>query len=210
MIKNLQKHKLPKEFYYRDLLTIAKDLLGKYLVKKDNDILYVGKLVEVEAYDGAIDEAAHSFGGKTPRNAVMFKGGGLLYVYFTYGMHHCANVVAGKEGEGKAILIRGIEPVYNIEKMAFNRYGENTVTKTQMKNITNGPGKICKAFAIDKSHNGTDLSGNSIFISKGEDIPGDQIRISTRIGITRSVDLPWRFFINKNKFVTNAPQNNAK
>ena len=117
--------KLPREFYSRNLLTVAKELPGKILVKNEGGKLYSGKIVEVEAYDGAIDQAAHTYKGKTKRNAVMFGEGGYFYVYFTYGAHYCCNIVTGKEGEGTAILIRALEPIDGIDLMMFNRFGDD-------------------------------------------------------------------------------------
>ena len=104
--------KLEKEFYCRNLLVVAKDLLGKILVKKNGKEILAGKIVEVEAYDGSTDQAAHSYGRITPRNKIMFEDGGFLYVYFTYGAHHCCNVITGKKGKGTAVLIRAVEPVF--------------------------------------------------------------------------------------------------
>src|SRR4030042_2198940 len=124
MIHFILEEKLPLQFYTRNVHKVAKDLLGKILVRKINDKYIAGKIVEVEAYDGRIDEAAHSYYGKTKRNEIMFKGGGNLYVYFTYGMHFCANVVSGKVNEGAAILLRAMEPLEGIEQMTMNRYGK--------------------------------------------------------------------------------------
>jgi DNA-3-methyladenine glycosylase len=117
--------KLPRDFYTRDVLRVARELPGKVFVKKRVDTILAGKIVEVEAYSGAADEAAHSFGGVTARNQVMFREGGILYVYFTYGMHYCCNVVTGREGEGNAVLLRAMEPLEGIETMMRNRFGES-------------------------------------------------------------------------------------
>ena len=116
--------KLNREFYKQPLLDLARKLPGKLLVKSTGSELLAGKIVEVEAYDGATDESAHSFNGKTPRTEVMFKEGGYLYVYLSYGVHYCCNIVTGNKDEGTAILIRALEPVIGIDQMAINRFGK--------------------------------------------------------------------------------------
>lgn len=194
--------KLTKKFYTRDVHSVAKELLGKIFVRKIGDKILAGKIVEVEAYDGKIDEAAHSFNGKTKRNEVMFNGGGNLYVYFTYGMHFCCNTVTGEPGERTAILLRGLEPVEGIELMAENRYGKKNISVKEKINLTNGPGKICAALKIKREDNGTPLDGDDIFILNAPIIPKEQIKTSTRIGIKKSVDLPWRYYIKDNSYVS--------
>lgn len=194
--------KLSPDFYLSDVTTAAKRLLGNFLVKNYEDRIIAGRIVEVEAYDGSMDMAAHSYKGRTKRNEVMFRKGGILYVYFTYGMHFCSNVVTGPDGDGCAVLIRGIEPVEGIDIMAMNRYGRKDINHKETINLTNGPAKITQAFGIDRSDNGTNLSGDYIFISPGEPVQVKKISASKRIGIKKSVDLPWRFFINDNPFVS--------
>ncbi|MDE3057558.1 MAG: DNA-3-methyladenine glycosylase, partial [Bacteroidota bacterium] len=114
-------NKLPRSFYTRPALTVARELLGKILVRKIGSVMLTGKIVEAEAYLGESDPASHAFRGKTERNSVMFRDGGYLYVYFTYGMHFCSNVVTGKEGIARAVLLRAVEPVEGIEAMKKNR-----------------------------------------------------------------------------------------
>jgi len=194
--------KLPKKFYTRDVHIVAKELLGKFLVRKIGSKHLIGKIVEVEAYKGSVDEAAHTFCGKTKRNEVMFNEGGLLYVYFTYGMHFCSNVVAGKLNEGNAVLLRAVEPVNCIELMAINRFGKKDFSAMELKNLTNGPAKICRAFSIALSENGTDLTGNEIFILDSPKLSKNKIAASVRIGIKKSVDLPWRYYIKNNSFLS--------
>ncbi|MFA5804604.1 MAG: DNA-3-methyladenine glycosylase [Melioribacteraceae bacterium] len=194
--------KLPRKFYTRDVHIVAKELLGKFLVRKIGRKHLIGKIVEVEAYDGTVDEAAHTYGGKTKRNEVMFNEGGFLYVYFTYGMHFCSNVVAGKLNEGKAVLLRAVEPVNGIELMAINRFGKKDISAVELKNLTNGPAKICRAFSIARSKNGTDLTGKEIFILDSPKLSRNKIAASTRIGIKKSVDLPWRYYIKNNSFLS--------
>jgi DNA-3-methyladenine glycosylase len=194
--------KLPQSFYTRDVHTVAKELLGKYFVRIFNGKKLFGKIVEVEAYDGKIDQSAHSFNGKTKRNEVMFNGGGNLYVYFTYGMHFCSNVVTGKPGGGTAILLRALEPVEGIDEMAFNRFGKKEISEKEKINLTNGPAKICMALNIKRGDNGTSLNSDNIFILDGKKISPEQIFTTTRIGIKKSVDLPWRYYIKDNRYVS--------
>lgn len=201
----MKTHKAPKlkrEFYIRNLLTVAKELLGKIIVKNDGRRAVSGKIVEVEAYHGDYDQASHAFIGKTKRNEVMFDEGGHLYVYFTYGAHFCANVVVGKKGKGIAILLRAIEPLEEIDYMAQNRFGKKLINPKEKLNLTNGPGKFCKAFGLDKTHNGVDLTKDKIYILDQPKLAKNKIGISRRIGITRSVDLEWRFFIKDNPFIS--------
>ena len=196
--------KLQREFYTRTLLTVAKKLLGKILVKTNINPFNIlaGKIVEVEAYDGSVDEAAHTFVGRTKRNEIMFGQGGYLYVYFTYGAHFCSNIVTGKEGQGTAVLIRAIEPVLGIEDMIKNRFSRDLKNDKEKLNLTNGPGKICKAFKIDRDHYGVDLTGNEIYLLDQPVVNKKDIVVSKRIGITKSIDLPWRFYIKNNPWVS--------
>lgn len=198
----MKENRLPLKFYLRDVHTVAKELLGKLFVRKINGKTLIGKIVEVEAYDGMIDEASHAFIGKTKRNEVMFNGGGHLYVYFTYGMHFCSNVVTGEINSAKAILLRAFEPVEGIELMATNRYGKKEISRKELLNLTNGPAKICKAFGIVRAQNGTDLCGDEIYILDSPKPNPKQICASARIGIKKSVDLPWRYYIKNNPFLS--------
>ena len=132
----------------------------------------------------------------------MFKEGGHLYVYFTYGMHYCANVVCGKAGNGAAVLIRGVEPIENIKLMGVNRFNKNNLSKKELINLTNGPAKFCQAFGISKNENGLKLTDNTIFLTKGSYVKKSNIIQTTRIGITRAVDFPWRFYITNNPYVS--------
>ncbi len=193
--------KLKRNFYTRDLQIVAKELLGKILVKKDGKAILSGKIVEVEAYDGDIDEASHAFTGKTERTKIMFNEGGYFYVYFTYGAHYCCNVVTGKKGRGTAVLIRAIEPVEGISLMSKNRFGNMIDEKDKIK-LTNGPGKVCKAFGISKEHYGVDLTGENIFILNMPKIKDDEIVITKRVGIKKSMDLAWRYYIKNNPYVS--------
>ncbi|MBK7378969.1 MAG: DNA-3-methyladenine glycosylase [Ignavibacteriales bacterium] len=194
--------KLPLKFYKRDVLIVARELLGKTLIRKKDNLTFAGIIVETEAYDGKTDQAAHSFNGMTKRNETMFKGGGYLYVYFTYGNHYCCNVVTGNPGDGCAVLIRSVEPINEIETMAINRYSKSTISDKELLNLSNGPGKLCKAFSIDLKDNAANVSDDQIFILNSNKNKLGNISTSKRIGISKSVDLPWRFFITNNKFVS--------
>jgi DNA-3-methyladenine glycosylase len=198
----INKRRLNKNFYKRELLTVAKELLGKVLVKKDENKILAGRIVEVEAYNGETDAAAHTYKGKTKRNEVMFNEGGLLYVYFSYGAHHCCNVVTGIEGKGTAVLIRAVEPAVGIETMIQNRFNRELLNDKEIFNLTSGPGKVCSAFSINKNHLGIDLTGDNIYLLNSKLKKHEQIDVSKRIGITRSVDLQWRFFIKGNPYLS--------
>lgn len=195
-------NKLKRGFYTRELLPVAKELLGKIFVKDNYGEILSGRIVEVETYDGDVDEAAHTFNGLTKRNEIMFNEGGFLYVYFTYGAHYCCNVVTGKRGKGTAILIRGIEPLDGVNKMIKNRFNRSLLTGKEIHNLTNGPGKICQAFSISKEHYGIDLTGDIIYLLDQPKIKPELIIASKRIGIKKSVDLPWRFYIKDNPYVS--------
>jgi len=203
-----------KAFYSRDVVMLARDLLGKYLIKEERNALLAGRIVEVEAY-GAGDEASHSFKGLTQRNSVMFLPGGHLYVYFIYGVHYCCNVVSGKKGDGAAVLIRALEPVAGIDKLSLRRFETKHPGRRQFVNLLNGPAKICRAFKIDAAYNGLDLIKGNIYIASDKsNIPAnsginpggggisEQIASSKRIGITKSAGLLWRFYFKDNIFVS--------
>jgi DNA-3-methyladenine glycosylase len=202
MIDTIPKAILPRKFYIRPVITVARDLLGKMLIKKDGNKVLAARIVEVEAYDGKIDEASHSFNGKTKRNEVMFNEGGYFYVYFTYGAHFCCNVVTGKKDHGAAVLIRAVEPLLGIDKMIENRFGRELKSEKEIYNLTSGPGKVCKAFGFNKDHSGLDLTSSDIFIVDQPKIKKDRIGDSKRIGITKSVNLPWRFFEIGNQYLS--------
>ncbi len=192
--------KLPRSFYARPALRVAKDLLGKTLVRRIGRDTLSGKIVEVEAYRGAKDPASHAYHGRTKRNEVMFHQGGCLYVYFTYGMHFCANIVTGKKDVGEAVLIRALQPVTGIEVMKRNR--SFTKGARAKHSLTNGPAKLCQAFGIEGKENGTDLLGDKIFLIAGVSIPKAHIGTSTRVGISRGKEKRWRFFIKENAWLS--------
>jgi len=196
--------KLKKDFYIRNVLIIAQELIGKIFVYGDkiNGVKISGRIVEVEAYDGMKDEAAHTFNGKTERNKIMFDEGGFLYVYFTYGKHFCANIVTGKKENGSAVLLRSMEPINGLEVFSKRRFGKIEISDKEKINLLNGPAKICQAFNIGRAHNGTNLLRNEIYLLDAEKVNEEKIVKTTRIGIKKSVELPWRFYIKDNPFVS--------
>lgn len=202
MIDTTQNLVLTRKFFIRPVLVVAKDLLGKVLIKKDGNRVLASRIIEVEAYDGKVDKASHSFNGKTKRNEVMFNEGGYFYVYFTYGAHFCCNVVTGKRNNGEAVLIRAVEPLLGINKMIENRFGRELKSEKEIYNLTSGPGKVCKAFGFNKEHSGLDLTNSSVFIVNQPKLKNNMIGVSKRIGITKSASLPWRFFEIGNPYLS--------
>ena len=181
---------LPRKFYANDTKQVAKDLLGKKLVRKIGSSILSGIIVETEAYKGRNDPASHSARKKTERNKIMFGKAGHAYVYFTYGMHYCFNVVAKKENdESGAVLIRAIQPQQGIQLMIKNR-------KTDLiANLTNGPGKLAQAMQITLKQYNLDLTNSkSLFILDGE--KPTKIIAKPRVGIKEGTDKLWNFSIN--------------
>ncbi len=189
--------KLSQSFYLRPTLRVAKELLGKYIVRKYHGKELVGKIVEVEAYIGFHDPASHAYKRKTGRSEIMYQRGGIAYVYFTYGMYHCMNVVTEREGFPAAVLIRSVEPIGGIGMMK-----KLTGFSSDLSNLTNGPGKFCRAFAIDRKLNGEDLTSNRLFLMNGEKIPKSKIAATRRIGIADGQEKKWRFYIKGNRWVS--------
>lgn len=208
-LSKIELVKLERSFYSKNAVRLSIDLLGKYLVHSMGDKELIGKIVEVEAYMGFSDKAAHSYNGRrTARTEVMYGEEGHAYVYVIYGMYHCLNVVAARKGIAQAVLIRALEPIKGMDIMAFNRYGDTKqeLTRKQMINLTNGPGKQCKAFNITKQYNGEDLTGNRLFIcrDKNQEDKFDIVE-TTRVGIDYAEEakyFPWRFYIKDNPYVS--------
>lgn len=172
----------------------ARMLLGWVLVHDSPAGRTSGIIVETEAYT-ADDAASHSYRGKTARTEVMFGPSGHLYVYFTYGMHYCINVVTGEAGNGEAVLIRALEPIEGMELMRKRR------RKNDTRQLTNGPAKLTQALGLNRKHSGMFvLGGGSIRLEPG--IKPDKITQTTRIGISQAKDVPWRFYITGNTFVS--------
>lgn len=189
--------RLPRAFFARASTVVAPDLLGRILARRlaDGTRLAV-RLVEVEAYHED-DPASHSFRGPTPRNAVMFGPAGCLYVYFSYGVHWCANVVTGSEGLGSAVLLRAGEPLEGLDAMAANRGVED------VRRLCAGPGRLTQALAITGADDGTDVvRGGSISVHEGVAVPRRRIDRTTRVGIRVGVDARWRYLERGSPFVS--------
>jgi DNA-3-methyladenine glycosylase len=177
-------------------VVVAPRLLGCHLFRELQDgQRLIGRIVETEAYD-ELDAASHSYRGETPRTKVMFGPPGHLYVYFTYGMHYCCNVVTGPVGQGAAVLIRALEPLEGQELMRSHRHGRPDLE------LTNGPAKLCQALGIDKSWNGHDLRRVPLQLQLQPQLASDGIVQTTRIGISRSQDVLWRFYMQGNQYVS--------
>ncbi|MFZ2397773.1 MAG: DNA-3-methyladenine glycosylase [Smithella sp.] len=184
---------LERKFYHRDTLRVARELLGKKLVRQINSFELSGVIVETEAYCGREDSACHAHRGKTPRNAVMFGEPGHAYVYFTYGMHYMLNLVTEAAENPCAVLIRAVVPLAGIEQMEDHR-------KRKGADLTNGPAKLCQAFSIDKALNGWDLTrGEELWVEDYKIISAKSIITTPRIGIDYSKkkdrDALWRFLV---------------
>lgn len=193
---------LSSEFYQRDTVQIARDLLGCTLWRRDGSTLLAARITETEAYLGANDPASHARGGlRSARNESMYLPGGHAYVYFTYGMHWCMNVVTGEADIAEAVLLRAAQPVEGIDVMKANR----PKAKREF-DLMNGPGKLCMAMGIDRELDGEPLTGERLWISGREhDVAKDDIAVSPRIGIDGSGEAahwPLRFFLAGNRYVS--------
>jgi DNA-3-methyladenine glycosylase len=180
---------LPRRFYARSPLVVARALLGRRLVRETAAGPLVGRIVEVEAYDGARDPASHAFHGETARNRTMFGPAGHAYVYFSYGMHHCLNVVTGRKGEASAVLIRALEPLAGQRHMARRR------GVREPERLARGPGCVARALGLTRAHDGLDLTRGPLWIGGSRVIAGHRVARSPRVGISRATTLPWRFFL---------------
>jgi len=184
LFKNLVMNIPDREFYNRDTLKVAKDLLGYRLCRKIGGQIFCGMIVETEAYTQN-DPACHAFKGKTPRAITLFKQPGIAYVYFIYGMYHCFNIITEPEETAGAVLIRALEPISPLGN-------------------TNGPGKLCREMNITKELNEVDLTSpdSGLWVEEGIKIPEKKIVTTTRIGIKLAAEYPWRFYIKNNLFVS--------
>ncbi len=177
---------LARSFYDRSSLEVAPDLLNKVLVVGRCR----GRIVEVEAYAGALDPASHAYRGPTARNATMFGPPGHLYVYFTYGMHFCANAVTGRPEDGHAVLLRALAPLAGLDTMRSRRPAAHRDT-----DLASGPAKLCQAMGIGKADDGADLVRGRIRIVDDGVRPPAEPGVSVRVGITKAADRPWRWFV---------------
>jgi DNA-3-methyladenine glycosylase len=177
---------------------VAVDLLGRLLVRPagDGEPELAGRVVECEAYQEG-DPASHSYRGRTARTEVMFGPPGHLYVYFSYGMHYCCNVVTGCDGEGSAVLLRAVEPVEGIDEMRRRRGVQD------VRLLCSGPGRLTQAFGLGRSHNGVDLvAGEDLFLAAGEPVEGSAVEAGPRVGVSVATEVPWRFSERGSAFVT--------
>lgn len=199
---------LPQTFYAGPTLDVARALIGKTLARKTAHGLTAGIIVEAEAYVGATDPASHAYKALTPRNRSMFGPAGRAYVYLSYGMHYCINIVTEREDEGAAVLVRALEPTHGIALMRERR----GVTISD-RNLCRGPGRLCQALDITLLQDGADLtvaSGDEdedgLWVAETAGWPLDTpIATSPRIGITRATDWPWRFYVPGNGYVSARP-----
>lgn len=173
----------------------AKRILGAVIERQVGDNRLRARIVEVEAYHQS-DAASHAVTGPLGRAKTMFEPAGKLYVYLSYGIHYCANVTTGESGEGAGVLIRAAEPLEGEAVMTINRHGMAGY------NLTNGPGKVCQALGIDRTFDGHELSNEPIKLLLGDQLPDDEIVQTTRVGISKAIDMPWRFYIKRNRYVS--------
>ena len=192
--------KLPREFYARDTLQVARDLLGKRLVRMVDGVRLVCRITETEAYVGRIDKACHAYGYKrTRRTETLYAPPGTAYIYLIYGMYCCLNFVTEAEGEPCAVLIRALEPWEGGDFKARSRDGVSMADMTgyQRKNFLNGPGKLCRGLSLTRAQNGLDLTGDALCVLDAGERPG-HINVGKRTGIDyaeEAVDFPWRFYL---------------
>lgn len=194
--------KLTADFYDRDTLTVARELLGKYLVRVIDGIPLTVRITETEAYIGRLDKACHAYGYKrTARTETLFAPPGTTYIYLIYGMYHCLNFVTERPGEPAAVLIRAGEPLSSADwdAIANIRFGcpASEMSPYQRKNFLNGPGKLCKGLSLTKEQNGLSLTGDTIYVLDSGEVP-QNIHVSKRIGIDyaqEAANFPWRFYL---------------
>ena len=193
--------RLTEDFFTRDALTVGKELIGKYLVREIDNEKIIVKITETESYLGDIDKACHAYGGKiTDRTKTFYLNGGTIYVYLIYGMYYCFNIITDTINKPSAVLIRGAEPVKNIEKLSMLRYSRSysDLTTYQRKNFLNGPGKLCNALSIDTSFNEKSILSNEIYILDNKEFDTNIIKKGKRINIDyaeEAKDFLWRFYI---------------
>ncbi len=208
---------MDKNFFENNGLYVAKNILGKFLIRKYDDTQIVTKIVETEGYMGIKDKAAHVYNDKkTDRTKPLYLEGGHIYVYLIYGMYHCLNISANLKDIPECVLIRAVEPIKGFDKISFNRYKKNykELNNYQRKNITNGPGKLCMALDIDRSFNSKYILEGDLYISdfyideNGEKVfcdDGFKVVESKRVNIDyaeEAKDYLWRFYIKDNKYVS--------
>ena len=192
--------KLGREFFDRDTVAVARDLLGKVLVRRVDGMPLSGRITETEAYVGRVDKACHAYGyRRTARTETLFAPPGTAYIYLIYGIYHCLNFVTEPEGEPSAVLLRGLVPVEGTAEMARRRFGKEPeqLTSYQKKHFLDGPGKVCMALGLTRAQNGLDLTGEELFLAD-DGSPRPSFHTGTRIGIDyaeEAVHFPWRFYL---------------
>lgn len=194
---------LNREFYRRDPETVAKELLGKFLIHETEGGTIITRIVETEAYLGQSDPACHASVGLTKRTKLFFGLPGIAYIFINYGINNCLNAITSPIGKAGCVLIRAVEPIKGIDLMKINR-GNNISNK----NLTNGPGKLTKAMGINMSLNGADLISGNLYIKNSKD--KFKIQKTTRIGISKAIDKQLRFYIKNNNFVSGSVKFNSK
>jgi DNA-3-methyladenine glycosylase len=200
---NSLRKPLPRAFYDRDPRTVSRDLLGKLLVRRDGKKLRAARIVEIEAYLGVGDPAAHAACGRTPRNAVLFGPPGHAYVYFIYGNHYCLNISCLPEGSAGCVLVRALEPLIGIEEMAKER-GLTLNGSRDLRKLTSGPGRLAEAFSITRERdNAKDLTRitSDLFVADDGYTPS-RVLTTVRIGIVKAASWPLRYVIAGNEFVS--------
>ena len=199
---------LKNDFFKRDTVEVAKSLIGKKIIRNISGNFFCAKIVETEAYLGLEDRACHSYGGRiTDRNKTLYLPGGHVYVYLIYGMYDLLNIVTRDEEHPEAVLIRGVEPLENLDGISKNRFGKayEELSTYQRKNLSNGPGKLSMALGINRSLNGKVLSKDYLYIGEGEEVPEKDLVITKRIGIDyagEDANLPLRFCLRDNPYVS--------
>lgn len=193
--------RLPRDFYARDTLAVARDLLGQRLVRVLGGDRLCGRIVEVEAYIGEQDQASHARCGLTRRNAPMYGPPGCAYVYLVYGMHHCLNVVTEREGYPAAVLIRALEPLEGIEAMRSRRNGRPD------RHLTSGPACLCQALEVDRRFDGADLCvpGALLFLEEDRPVPAEDVATGPRIGVRgdqQACAAAWRYYVRDSRHVS--------
>ncbi len=195
---------LPREFFNRDPRRVCRELLGKVLVRREDNKLLAGRVVELEAYMGRGDPAAHAYIGPTARNRVLFGPPGHAYIYFIYGNHYCLNVSCMPEGKAGSVLFRALEPLAGIAEMERARGEEDGVSKRVLRLLTSGPGRLAEAFGITRPRdNGKDLTDASSDLFLADDgYPTPRVLTTVRVGITKAAERPLRYVIAGNEFVS--------
>lgn len=196
--------KLGRDFFARPTLEVARDLLGRRLVRHLDGERLSGRIVETEAYVGEADTACHASRGCTPRTQVMYGPPGHFYVYLIYGMYHMLNLVTAAPGQPEAVLVRALWPEEGIDRMLALRGG-----RVSRRRLTDGPGKLCQALAIDRGFNGLSVEGEELWLEEGRPLPDTAVRTGPRVGIDYASEAdrrrPWRFLVDP-AFFTNLPE----